>query len=162
MGFSVSASAAILFTSILLSLSVLYPAWYNAYSQVKDAEKYSHDLEISRISSKLDLENYTSVVNPDSTYNITFVIRNDGLTLTPSYWTIVYDGAPRPALTPSQRYLLPGENITINVTGIPLNGEPHVIWIFTENGCGLRVEWYDNGTNAIVDATGWACPREVS
>lgn len=172
MGFSVSASAVILFTSILLVASNLYLAWENSYVQIKDAEEDWYDLKIFRMNTRLNLTSYSYVVGADH-YNLTLTVENKGNTLNPNYWTGIYDGNyvalsntatadDNVELLSSVEYLLPSENIPIKVASIPLNTHQHTLWVFVENGCGLGVKWHYNGSIVIVDGTSWICPTEVS
>ncbi|RLG44486.1 MAG: flagella, partial [Thermoproteota archaeon] len=137
MGFSVSASTAILFTSILLVLSNLYIAWENNYVQVKDAEGYWYDLRISRLSTRLNLTSYSYVIDSNH-YNLTLTIENNGNTVNVGYWSGIYDGDyvtlsdvvdDNVGFISSLEYLLPGEDISLNVTFIGLDSSQHTLWI---------------------------------
>ncbi|MCD6188658.1 MAG: flagella [Thermococcus sp.] len=170
MGFSVSASTAILFTSILLVLSNLYIAWENSYVQVKDAEEYWYDLRISRLSTRLNLTSYSYAIGSNH-YNLTLTIENNGNTVNVGYWSGIYDGDYVTLsdvadddvgfLSPLE-YLLPGESISLNITFIGLDNSQHTLWIFIGNGCGLGIKWHYNGSDVLIDTTSWTCPSEVT
>ncbi|EHR77506.1 flagella [Thermococcus litoralis DSM 5473] len=170
MGFSVSASTAILFTSILLIVSNLYLAWENSYVQVKDAERYWYDLKISRLSTKLNLASHSYAIGSDH-YNLTLTIENNGNTVNVDYWSGIYDGNyvtlfnvadDNIGFLSSSEYLLPSESTSLNITFIPLTTSQHTLWIFVGNGCGLGVKWHYNGSAVLIDTTSWVCPSEVT
>lgn len=171
MGFSVSASAAIIFISILLAASTLYSAWDNSYTRVQAAREDWYDLKLSQLNTFVDLNSSLGSVSIGvATYNITLYIQNYGPTLYVPHWTGVYDGN---LITLSDvgddgigflgdyTYVLPGESIQLNVTNIALNNNVHRLYIFFENGCWVAFSWYYDNTNVQV-RTGRGCPTEVS
>jgi len=84
MGFSVSASTAIIFAGVFLAIGVLYPAVSNGYEQVQDAE-------VDRADAQLDMRNSDIVIDSISSTSIT--VNNTGSTsLTVSDVNLVVDG----------------------------------------------------------------------
>jgi|AntRauTorcE11898_2_1112593.scaffolds.fasta_scaffold00040_77 flagellar protein FlaF len=71
MGFSVSASTAIIFAGLFLAVGVLYPAVSNGYERVTDAE-------IDRDDAQLDMRNTEINITDISSMEIT--VRNEGST----------------------------------------------------------------------------------
>jgi len=84
MGFSVSASTAIIFAGLFLAFGTLYPAVSNGYEQVTDAE-------IDRDDAQLDMRNSEIEIDSVETTNIT--VNNTGSTpLIVSHVDLVVDG----------------------------------------------------------------------
>jgi len=71
MGFSVSASTAIIFAGVFLAIGVLYPAVSNGYEQVSDAE-------VDRADAQLDMRNSDIAIDSISSTSIT--VNNTGST----------------------------------------------------------------------------------
>jgi len=71
MGFSVSASTAIIFAGVFLAIGVLYPAVSNGYERVTDAE-------IDRDDAQLDMRN--TDINITNVTNKQIKVRNEGST----------------------------------------------------------------------------------
>ncbi|WP_297553097.1 flagella [Thermococcus sp.] len=178
MGFSVSASAAIIFISFLMVAGTLYTAWDNAYANVQAAQEYWYEMRLSQLNtlSSLDAENSSVSTGTDSGgnqyYNLTLAIQSNGVTLYVPHWSGTYDGKlvtlnnvddDNVGFLSDYGYLLPGNSIQLNVTYIPLNENEHSIKITFDNGCWLLINWYYNTTEKVVYVnTSRGCPMEVS
>jgi len=109
MGFSVSASTAIIFAGLFLAVGTLYPAVSNAHERVTDAE-------IERTDARLDMRN-TEInivaVGPDGNLSV----RNEGATaLDVDEIDVVVDGEYQPRSTysrPPSELWVPGESISL-------------------------------------------------
>jgi len=73
MGFSVSASTAIVFAGMFLAVGILYPAVSNGFEQVQDAE-------VERDSAQLDLRNTQIEIDSDQTNSDQITVNNTGTT----------------------------------------------------------------------------------
>lgn len=174
MGFSVSASTAIIFISFLMAAATLYDAWDNSYSNVQAAREDWYELRLSRLSTSVGLNEggWAYVVNQTSgVYNVTFYIQNFGNTLYIPHWSGIYDGDyitlydatdDNVGWVSDYTYLLPGEVAEITITDIPLNGTQHTLKLVFGNGCWLMLSWHDNGTDVLLDFESSGCPMEVS
>ncbi|MEA1930935.1 MAG: hypothetical protein U9O06_05235 [Euryarchaeota archaeon] len=114
MGFSVSASTAIIFAGVFLAIGVLYPAVSNGYERVTDAE-------IDRDDAQLDMRN--TDINITSVSSSAITVRNEGSTsLDADEIDLVVDGEYRPRddyttsvdSDPDTGLWLPGESLTID------------------------------------------------
>ena len=77
MGFSVSATFAILFTSALVAFGMLYTSFENTYISVLDASNYHDEAMVNLKNSRLSLNDYTYETNSNvSVYDITFNLTN--------------------------------------------------------------------------------------
>jgi len=114
MGFSVSASTAIIFAGLFLAVGILYPAVSNGYERVTDAE-------IDRDDAHLDMRNTEINITAVDTATPSIDIRNEGSTsLDADEIDLVVDGEyqPRSSYDVNDAGLwLPGE--TISVDGFP-------------------------------------------
>lgn len=178
MGFSVSASAAIIFISFLMVAVTLYNAWDNVYAEVQAAQEDWYNLKLSQLNtlSSLDIQKSSVSTGTGSSgdyYNLTLAIQSNGVTLYVPHWSGTYDGKLVTLynvdddnvgfLSNDYTYLLPGDSVQLNVTYIPLNETRHTLNVVFGNGCWVRFSWYYNTTdNAVYVNTSRGCPTEVS
>ncbi|AFN03123.1 flagella [Pyrococcus furiosus DSM 3638] len=171
MGFSVSASAAIIFISFLGAAITLYAAWDSAYADVKSAQEFWYDLKISQMSTDFTYnETPGHVYFSPTTYSITLVLINTGRTLYAPYWSGVYDGRyitlynvsdDNVGFSENYTYILPGDYFQITIANIPRDTTTHNLTITVENGCWFRLSWYYDGTTVLVLPIQRGCPTEV-
>ncbi len=169
MGFSVSATFAILFTATLLSIGILYVATENAFGYVKEATSDYNNAFLKAKTSLLegDLYNY-STISGISLYNITFNVTNEGTTLSPKEWSFIYDGnlvtTAGVVDIQNESYLLPGEVILVTVQNVPKDTLVHSLVINTETGCNLKINWEWVGNITVgwpkLLVSAWYCPVE--
>jgi len=110
MGFSVSASTAIIFAGMFLAVGILYPAVSNGFEQVQDAQ-------VERDQAQLDLRNTAINITDASDGEIT--VKNTGTTsLKVSEVDLIVDGEYEGREFDNGRddsdLWLPGETITAN------------------------------------------------
>jgi len=115
MGFSVSASTAIVFAGMFLAVGILYPAVSNGFEQVQDAQ-------VERDSAQLDMRNTAIEITDTSDDQLT--VKNTGTTsLTLSEVDLIVDGDYQERNedfdivnddSSSNELWLPGEEITIS------------------------------------------------
>jgi len=170
MGFSVSVTFAILFTSALVALGMLYTSFENTYISVLDASSYHDESMINMKDSRLSLNNYAYETNSNvSVYDITFNLTNEGVTLSPNLWNFIYDGNLNSVnvVVQDKEYVLPGEWISITVQNVPKTTDTHSIITVVGNGCSLKIkwrwEWLDSNRTqgeAVVISDAWYCPLE--
>ena len=138
MGFSVSASTAIVFAGMFLAVGILYPAASNGFEQVQDAQ-------VERDQSQLDLRNTQIEIQSASDSEIT--VTNNGTTsLTVSEVDLIVDGVyqDRESYTTtigeddtSTDLWLPGEELTLNNFDETADDR---IKIATEHGISVSTE----------------------
>jgi flagellar protein FlaF len=174
MGFSVSASAAIIFISFLIAASTLYTAWDNSYSNVQAAREEWYNLRLSQLNTLVDLNaTLGTFIVGSTTYNVTWYLQDSGITMNVREWSSIYDGYYRTIYNVSDdnvgflrdyTYVLPGETVLLNVTNIPLDQTQHNLTVIFENGCWLGISWHYDSTDRTVHLDGLAtsCPTEVS
>ena len=171
MGFSVSASAAIIFISFLMAASTLYIAWDNAYTDVQAAQEYWSSLRISQLNTLISLNSSIGTYKNTSTYyNVTFHIRDSGITMYVPDWSGVYDGKlvtlsnvkdDNVGFLKDYTYVIPGDVLYLNVTYIPLQNDTHNLTLVFGNGCWLRLSWQWNGNRVVLTGLDRGCPTEV-
>ncbi|AIF69303.1 hypothetical protein PAP_04460 [Palaeococcus pacificus DY20341] len=163
MGFSVSASFAILMISTLIAVSILYTSFEETYLEVSSSKEAHDSLSVMKLNSRLDIANWSYLEN-GSYYNVYFNLTNEGSLLRPNYWDVLYDGIINSNYISleSREYMLPGESIELNVTNIPKTTQIHSIVATTEYGCSLKIKWtWDNQTNQTkLLSESWYCPLE--
>jgi len=177
MGFSVSASAAIIFISFLIAATTLYTAWDNSYSDVRAAQEDWYSLKLSQLNtlSSLDIKKSsvrTGTNDKGEYYNLTLAIKSNGVTLYVPHWSGTYDGKlitlysvddDNVGFISDYTYLLPGDSVQLNVTYIPRDETQHTLNVVFGNGCWVRFNWYYNTTdNTVYVNTSRGCPTEVS
>ncbi|AEC52096.1 putative flagella-related protein [Pyrococcus sp. NA2] len=155
MGFSVSASAAIIFISFLVSLGTIYIVWENSYSEVQAAREFWYSLRNSQLH--FNVGNVT--VSP---YNTTHVYVNFtylGQTLDGKI-DVLHNGIYVSSVDVS--YLIPGESYSIIVPGADTSGSLNHLTLAFDNGCITLVAYYYNGAAYTINSVSIQCPLEVS
>ncbi|ASI99660.1 flagellar protein [Thermococcus celer] len=157
MGFSVSASAAIIFISFLIAASTLYTAWDNSYSSVQAAREDWYSLRLSQLHFDVELLGFL--------YNSTDVIITFeylGQTISGNV-VVLHNGTYVSSV--DLGYLIPNNNYTITVKGgADESGATNTLVLAFDNGCIWGMTYYYNSTNSVYDVTGIStqCPTEVS
>lgn len=138
MGFSVSASAAIIFAAMFISMGMLYPAVANGAERVGDARADSADVLLDQQNTAIDLVN----VSYDSgSETLTVVVDNTGTTdLTLDATDLVVNNS---YVTPSSTTVagdvttdlwLPGERLTIEADiSLTADGSNRIV-VVTDHG----------------------------
>ena len=124
MGFSVSASTAIIFAGMFLAVGILYPAVSNGFEQVQDAQ-------VDRDQAQLDMRN--TAINITEANGDYITVENTGTTsLKVSEVDLIVDGKYQGRNDPEESDLwLPGEEIEIEIDG----GER--VKVVTEHGISV-------------------------
>lgn len=154
MGFSVSASAAIIFISFLIAASTLYTAWDNTYTAVQAAREDWYNLKLSWVHSRVEIVSITS-----DGVNVTVDYINNGTTLSARHLDIFRDGGVYSS-TLDEDYLLPGGEVNGIVHSDVSDGD-HVFEYVFDNGCILRFNFTKSGTSVTLNSQQWYCPTEV-
>ena len=138
MGFSVSASTAIIFAGLFLAVGILYPATSNGFEQVQDAQ-------LDRDDAQVELRNTQIEIQRASTSEIT--VTNNGTTsLTVSELDLLVDGVYQERTTYETTVdgdgetdlWLPGEELTLdNFDGFSVDERAKVV---TEHGISVATE----------------------
>lgn len=140
MGFSVSASTAIIFAGIFLAIGILYPAVSNGYELVQDAE-------VDRTDARLDMQN--SDINITDLDGTTISVSNEGATsLDASEVDVVVNGEYQPREDyettvegePGTELWLPGETLEIDSSEVGATNTGDRVRIVTEYGISVTGE----------------------
>ena len=140
MGFSVSASTAIIFAGVFLAIGVLYPAVSNGYERVTDAE-------IDRDDAHLDMRN--TDINITNVTDSQIKVRNEGSTsLDADKVDLVINGVyqPRDDFNPevdgdtSTSLWLPGETLAIYENGSVSWSSTDQLKLVTDHGLSVTGE----------------------
>jgi flagellar protein FlaF len=163
MGFSVSASAAIIFISFLIAASTLYTAWDNSYNNVQAAREDWYSLRESQLHfnanvtylERLDADG--DGYSDDLQVNFTYL----GTPLSGDMDGIV-DGKYIGEI--NLGYFIPGSTYTYYITNAFPDTNPHYVYQAFDNGCILWFEYQysSSGTGVTLLAQGKYCPAEVS
>jgi len=138
MGFSVSASTALIFAALFLALGIFYPAMANSYERVQTADASQADRALEQANSDIQIAAVTS-----GTVNVT----NNGSTALPVNKTDLFiNGAyqGRRTVTTSiggdttTELWLPGETLTLDPSVIIANGNQ--VRVVTEHGVSASTE----------------------
>jgi len=142
MGFSVSASTAIIFAGLFLAFGILFPAVSNGFDVVRDAQ-------VDRDDAQLDLRN--TAINITEANGDSITVENTGTTsLTVSEVDLIVGGdyQTRPSESEEVDYeienvqneesdlWLPGESIEIT----DFNGQGDRVKVVTEHGISVSTE----------------------
>jgi len=138
MGFSVSASTAIIFAGLFLAFGILFPAVSNGFDQVRDAQ-------VDRDDAQLDLRNtQIEIVDTDAGAN-EIIVKNTGTTsLSVPEIDLIVDGEYRGQEefsnddNPGSDLWLPGENVTASPN--PAISSDERIKVVTEHGISVSTE----------------------
>ena len=158
MGFSVSASAAIIFISFLVAASTLYTAWDNNYTDVQAAQEEWYNLRLSQVH--FDVGNVTVAASGTSDVAVAFTYL--GQTLNGNL-AVLHNGVYVSSV--NLGYLLPNSDYTVTVTnGADTSGATNYATLVFDNGCILLVSYhYDSGSSSyVVDGYSTQCPTEVN
>lgn len=137
MGFSVSASTAIIFVGLFLAFGTLYPAVSNGYERVYDAEDDHEDSQVELRNSNINITELTT-----STINVT----NEGSTsLNASAVDIVVDGEYKDRSSydtevegdADTNLWLPGETLVIDPSTVDADTSGNQVRIVTDRGISV-------------------------
>lgn len=135
MGFSVSASAAIVFVGFVVAFTTLYPAAANGFERVTDAradvdedrlERQNTAIELATASYDGAADTLTVAVNNTGTTELS--VSETDLLVDNTYWTGTRDVEG----DTSTDVWLPGETLTITVGNVTL--QPNRVKVVTEHG----------------------------
>ncbi|MFB6070198.1 MAG: fla cluster protein FlaF [Halanaeroarchaeum sp.] len=147
MGFSVSASTAIVFIAAFVSVGIMYTAAFNGYERVEDATSVEMESSLARQNTAIDVTNVThdtsgttdyvnvSVLNEGSTalsVTDTDVLLNGTYVDTFASRTVTTDGGTIEAGPNGTDLWLPNETLTVSIHRNV--SEPIHVSVVTENG----------------------------
>ncbi|WP_457752872.1 flagellar protein [Thermococcus sp.] len=151
MGFSVSASAAILFTSILLMASTLYITWENTYYQIMDAKSYWYKIRESQLHFNAKISSLAAV-GTDLQVNFTYLgTPIDGV------FDVIFDGTYNQTVA-SYPYLIPNVEYSYVISGGTSDTLTHNVVQAFANGCVLKFQYQYNGTTVNLLSQSVYCP----
>lgn len=117
MGFSVSASTAIIFISFLIAASTLYTAWENSYSNVQAAREDWYELRLSQVH--FDVGDVSITASGSSDVSVSF--KYLGQTISGTV-VVLHNGTYVSSV--NLGYLIPNNYYTITVTGELISAVP--------------------------------------
>ncbi|ASJ17477.1 flagellar protein [Thermococcus chitonophagus] len=156
MGFSVSASAAIIFISFLIAVGTLYTAWDNSYNEVQAAREFWYSLKLSQLNFKIGEVSVYNISATDVDVKFQFL----GQTI-PGDVDVIYNGAYVASV--DLGYLIPGNDYAVTIpNGADTSGSLNYATLAFDNGCLLIITYYYNGSSYIVNSSSTQCPVEVN
>ncbi|EEB74197.1 flagellin FlaF [Thermococcus sp. AM4] len=166
MGFSVSASAAIIFISFLIAATTLYTAWDNSYNNVQAAQEDWYNLRVSQVHFSINVIDLNRVDIDGDGYDDLEIDFTYGGIPTKTVIDVLLDGVYHNRVTSSKlKYLIPGNSYAIYVqNGVPDTNSHRVILAF-KNGCKLIIQYHYSTTqgDVVLDSQPvTTCPVEVS
>jgi len=137
MGFSVSASTAIIFAGLFLAVGILYPAVSNGYELVNDAEVDRGDAQLDMRNSEIEIDSISSdSITVNNTGSTTLEVNNTDLVIDGEYQPRdSYDTAVEGSA--STGLWLPGESLTLDSFDDSANDQ---IRIVTDHGITVTGE----------------------
>ena len=141
MGFSVSASAAIVFVGFVVAFTTLYPVAANGFERVTDARDDAGDRALERENTAID---HLNVSYDDATDTLTVNVTNTGTTelsvehtdllVDNTYWsgTRSVDGRT------DTDVWLPGETLTVTVENVTMT--PDRVTVVTDHGVSVGTD----------------------
>ncbi|ASJ02562.1 hypothetical protein A3L09_04465 [Thermococcus profundus] len=164
MGFSVSASAAIIFISFLVAAGTLYSAWDSSYSNVQAAREDWYSLRISQMYFNVNVVSLSrgDYDNDGSADDLEVVLGNNGTTVR-ALFDVIDDGIYIGNL--DRGYLLPGGNLSyVVVNALVDTTNVHNETVSFPNGCIVWFAYQYSSTAPGVTLVSSAtyCPTEVS
>lgn len=133
MGFSVSASAAIIFIGFVVAFTTLYPVAANGLERVTDAREDVNDRALDRQNTAIELantsyDNGTLTVEVNNTGTTELSASETDLLVDNTHWT----GERSVEGDADTDVWLPGETLTITVENLSMS--PERVKVVTENG----------------------------
>ena len=165
MGFSVSASAAIIFISFLIAATTFYTAWDNSYTNVQAAREDWYNLRISQLHFDVNVVDLNLVdIDGDGNDDLEIDSTYEG-NPTKTIIDVLLDGWYYERATSSTlEYLLPGNTYVLYVqNGVPDTNQHRVVLAF-KNGCELLITYHYSTiqSDVVLDSQAVTCPVEVS
>lgn len=161
MGFSVSASAAILFTSILLMASTLYITWENTYYQIMDAKSYWYNLRESQLHFNAKISSLSAVdVDNDGLDDLEVNFTYLGTPIDGTF-DVIFDGGYNQTVN-TYKYLIPNAGYSYTIINGVKDTNIHTVVQTFANGCVLKFKYQYNGTVVNLLSESVYCPTEVS
>ncbi|TQQ81025.1 flagellin [Halonotius terrestris] len=140
MGFSVSASTAIVFAGLFLAFGIFYPAAVNGYERVTEAQQTSMDAALNEkngdtaiASASLDTGTDTLTVDVDNTGSTTFYVDEVDLVVGGEYIPRGQFDSTEVDGNPDTNLWQPGTTLTIDYTDSSIQSGDRVV-IITEHG----------------------------
>jgi flagellar protein FlaF len=140
-GFSVSASAAIVFVGFVVAFTTLYPVAANGFERVSDARDAAGDRALDRENTDIDHLNATwsnttetLTVNLTNTGTTALSVEHTDLLVDNTHWTgdrSVEDDA-------DTEVWLPGERLTITVQNVTIR--PDRVKVVSDHGVSLGTD----------------------
>ena len=129
MGFATSITTAVLFLSILIIATSVYPVLFDSYRTIQESLDDKHRIRVDQLNTEV---NITSIddLTPDT---ITITISNQGTTvLNASRSSVVVDGIYKTYSASPDGYWMPLKNALFTVDAI--TSTDHQVIVITENG----------------------------
>jgi len=133
MGLSLSAAAAIIGVSLLISLEIIFGTTIPMVTDVYDSYDEMRDRSIDQFQTDI---NITTISTPDngSNFDLNFTVNNMGsITLKAIYFDVLVNGTSQP-FTCEKSYLYPEKEIWFNVTNLPGGTASHRLKVVAGNG----------------------------
>lgn len=138
MGFSVSASAAIVFVGFVVAFTTLYPVAANGFERVNDARSDSEERALERENTDVELANVSYDAGADE---LTVRVNNTGTTdLSVNDTDVLVDnthwvGTRSVDGDASTDVWLPGETLTVTISNVTI--EPNRVTVVADHGVSV-------------------------
>lgn len=129
MGFATSITTAVLFLSILIITTTVYPIIFDSYRTIQESLDDKHRIRMDQLNTDVDITNIANLT-PNT---ITITISNQGTTvLNASRSSVVVDGICKTYSASPDGYWMPLKNARFTVNAI--TSTDHQVIVITENG----------------------------
>ncbi len=139
MGFSLSATAAIIGVAVVISIELIVATTIPSVTDIHDSYDEMRDRSIEKLQTEINITNIRT--NPNaSLHDLTFEVENKGsCTVDTNYFTILINGTQK-SFTSNKRYIYPESTSDISV--LALDGDTtNRIKIVTANGISDYYEY---------------------
>jgi len=133
MGLSLSAAAAIIGVSILISIEIMVGTTIPTMTDTYESYDNMKDRSIDRFQTDINITTITAWAN-GTNYDLNFTVDNIGsVTLKSSYFNILVNGTSQ-NFEIEKAYLYPEKQVWFNVTNLPGGAGNHRVKAITGNG----------------------------
>ena len=138
MGFSLTASAAIIGVALVISIELIVSTSIPTVTDVHDSYDEMRDISIEKLQTEINITNIVTSPNA-SLHDLSFEVKNKGsCTLDTNYFTVLINGTQK-AFTSIKRYIYPESSTDFYVSAI--GNSTNRIKVVTSNGVSDYYEY---------------------
>ena len=132
MGFSISATAAIIGVAVIMVLEVSFATMFPIITDLDESYKEMSERAIESVQTKIEIQNITVQIN-GSLHDLSIQVKNSGSTVIENTYVDLLINGTISEFTTSEEYWFPESNYTILVNGVSGSGLQR-IKLISKNG----------------------------